>query len=166
MKRGSRARSKVVLEADKRRTTFQVLLKVARLVNERSLARVNAEAGRAVLRPALANLFPHIALEGTRVTELAAKLGVTKQAVSKLVGELVEQGVVELLPDPADARARLVRFTAHGVTAIHHGMSVFREVERELATVVGEDLMERLGDDLRALLDALEGRGPGAPSAS
>lgn len=163
MTRGPKARSKAALEADKRRTTFQVLLKVARLVNERSLARANAEAGRAVLRPAVANLFPHIALEGTRVTELAAKLGVSKQAVSKLVGELVAQGVVELLPDPADARARLVRFTAHGVTAIHQGMSVFREVERELAAVVGEDRMRRLGDDLHALLDALEGRGgPGA----
>ncbi|MCC6623375.1 MAG: MarR family transcriptional regulator [Deltaproteobacteria bacterium] len=124
------------------------------------MARVNAEAGRVVLRPAIANLFPHIALEGTRVSELAGKLGVSKQAVSKLVGELVGEGVLELGPDPDDARARRVRFTRRGIAAIHHGMGVFREVERELGERVGAERLARLGDDLRALLDALDAAEP------
>ena len=144
------------LEKEKRATTFQVLLKVARLVNERSIARVNETVGRSVFRQALANLFPHIALEGTRITELAAKVGVSKQAVSKLVGELQQEGIVELAADPTDARARLVRFTKKGLSSIHRGMSVFREVEEELAEEVGEARMKRLGNDLRVLLDALE----------
>jgi DNA-binding MarR family transcriptional regulator len=146
------------LEADKRATTFQVLIKVARLVNERSIARVNERAGRTIFRQALANLFPHIPLEGTRITELAHKLQVSKQAVSKLVGELEAEGILETVPDPQDGRARLVRFTPRGIEAIHEGMKAFRDVESQLARKVGRKRLERLGDDLRVLLDALEGQ--------
>jgi DNA-binding MarR family transcriptional regulator len=143
------------LDADKRATTFQVLLKVARLINERAIARVQSESKRSFFRPAIANLFPHIAFEGTRVSALAAKVGVTKQAVSKLVAELEREGLVELVPDATDARARLVRFTPVGVAAIRDGMRVFREVEDALAEAVGRERLERLGEDLLVLLDAL-----------
>lgn len=143
-------------EAEKRGNTLQVLLKVARLVNERAIARVNDEAGRNVFRPALANLVPHIALEGTRITELAQKLEVTKQAVSKLVGELEREGVVELVADPTDARAKLVRFTPQGMKAIRHGLGVFTAVEKELSRDVGEERMRALHEALVAMLDALE----------
>ena len=62
------------LDAAKRRSTFHLLLKCARLVNERALARVQEQSGRPV-RPSHTALFPHIALEGTRLTELAAAVG-------------------------------------------------------------------------------------------
>jgi len=153
-----RATDRRALEADKRATTFQVLLKVARLVNERSIAKARAATGKNVFRQALANLFPHIDLEGTRVSDLAARVGVSKQAVSKLVGELEGEGLLELAADPSDARARLVRFTPQGIAAIHRGMQILREVEAELTEAVGAARLERLGRDLGALLDALERR--------
>src|SRR5262245_40124839 len=125
-------------EAEKRANTLQVLLKCARLANERAISRVNEEARAVVFRQALANLLPHISLDGTRLTELADRVGVTKQAVSKLVSEFVDQGVLELTADPKDGRAKLVRFTPHGIAAMKHGLSVLASVEEEIATRVGK----------------------------
>ena len=147
------------IEATKRQATFHLLIRAARLVDEAAIDRINAEAGRVVARRALLALFPHIAFEGTRLTTLAARLGVSKQAVSKTVGELVEQGLVELIPDPSDGRARLVRFTARGTDAIRHGLGVLAALESELAVRIGADRMAALHDALAALLDAMEAPG-------
>ena len=144
------------LDVVKQKATLHLLMRAARLVDEAAIARINAEAGRPVVRRALLALFPHIAFEGTRLTTLAERLGVTKQAVSKTVGELVEQGVLELVDDPSDGRARLVRFTAHGTDAIRHGLGVLGALEAEMAERIGPDRMEALHDALAALLDALE----------
>lgn len=143
-------------EAEKRANTLQLLLKCARLANERAIARVNEQAGAAVFRQALANLLPHISLEGTRLTDLASKVGVTKQAVSKLVSEFVDQGLLELVPDPGDGRAKLVRFTPKGVDAIRHGLSVLASVEAEVRERIGKTHMRALHDGLAAMLDAME----------
>src|SRR5687767_2166502 len=102
------------LERKKRQSVGQLLFKCARLLNERAIARVNRQVGQPVLRASHTNLFPHIDFEGVRLTELAQRLGVTKQAVGQVVAELEELGVVEVRPDPSDGRAKLVRFTTKG----------------------------------------------------
>lgn len=150
------ARERKRFDAEKRANTLQVLLKCARLANERAIARVNEQAGAAVFRQALANLLPHIALEGTRLTELARSVGVSKQAVSQLVSEFVDQGVLELSPDPEDRRAKLVRFTPRGMDAVRHGLSVLASVEAEIAAKIGKARMRSLHEALVAMLDALE----------
>jgi DNA-binding MarR family transcriptional regulator len=149
-------------EAKKRANTLQVLLKCARLANEQAISRVNERAGAPVFRQALANLLPHIALEGTRMTELAELVGVSKQAVSKLVAEFVDQGMLELAPDPEDGRAKLVRFTPRGVDGIRDGLAVLASVETEIASKVGKKRMLALSEGLVAMLDALEGMAAGA----
>ena len=119
------------IEAAKRVSAGHLLLKAARLLNERATARVR---------------------------ELAARVGTSKQAVGELVGELEDMGFLRRDPDPADARARLVRFTAHGRRALLHGLSILAEIEAELAVEIGSTRMDRLRADLGRLLDALEGR--------
>ena len=151
-----RSKERARFESEKRANTLQVLLKCARLANERAISRVNELAGAAVFRQALANLLPHISLDGTRMTELADRVGVSKQAVSKLVAEFVDHGLLELAPDPSDGRAKLVRFTPRGVEAIRHGLSVLASVEDDIATRIGKKRMRELRDGLVAALDALE----------
>src|SRR5215510_8733281 len=101
------------LEAEKSKRTAQLLLKAARLVNERAIARVRERTGRPV-RVAHTTLLPHVDLEGTRLTVLAKRLGVTKQAAGQLVDELEQFGMLERVADPADARAKLVKFSRRG----------------------------------------------------
>ncbi len=149
----------VELEAQKRASVGQLLLKAARLLDERAVARIASRTTRGPkLRTAHTRLLPHIALEGTRLVDLAKKIGVTKQAISQTVGEMVEMGVVELAPDPEDARAKLVRFTPRGLQGISHGLAVLAEIEGELAARVGKKRMSELRETLAAIVDALEQR--------
>jgi DNA-binding MarR family transcriptional regulator len=145
-----------LLEQAERTSPFQLLMRVARRVDERARERINAEAGRVVARPASMALLPHVALEGTRVVDLADKLQISKQAVSKRVAELVEEGIFELVDDPSDGRARLVRFTAHGKAAIHHGLGVLASLERELGERIGPDRLAELHRTLLELDAALD----------
>jgi DNA-binding MarR family transcriptional regulator len=144
------------LEKEKRASVGQLLFKCARLLDERAIARVNRAIGQPPLRPAHTNLFPHIDFAGTRLSDIARRIGITKQAVGQLVADLAARGVVELLDDPADGRAKLVRFTAAGTTAIRHGLEVLRSIEAELGAEIGEQNMRALHRALLALLPALE----------
>lgn len=145
------------LEQKKRASTGQLLLKAARLLNERAVSRVQAE-GATGLRLSHMSLLPHIDFEGTRLTELAERVGVTKQAVSKLVDDLCEMGVVERAADPDDRRAKRVRFTKKGLDAISHGLDVLGGLEDELAAELGPERMEALRETLAELVDILERR--------
>ncbi len=145
------------LEAAKRASTAQLLFKCARLVNERALATLPTDEDTPRPRPAHMSLFPHIALEGTRPSELAKKLGVSKQAVGQLVGELEAMGIVERRPDPDDGRAKRVVFTERGLASILEGLAHLRRVEAELRAAIGEDAMASLREGLLALHDHLDG---------
>ncbi len=144
------------LEARKRASVAQLLFKCARIVNERAIARLRAQTGLPV-RTAHTLLFPHLDFEGVRATEIAEKLGVSKQAVGQLVDELEAMGAVERVPDPKDGRAKLVRFSAAGRAGILQGLGVLGEIERELANAIGERRFRALHDALLALHDQLEG---------
>lgn len=143
------------LERAKRASVAQLLFRCARLLNERALARVRERFGVPV-RPSHASLFPHIDLEGTRLTELARRLGVSKQAVGQLVGELEEFGVLERVPDPEDGRAKRVCFTEAGRRSLFDGLAVLGEVEHELAQELGARRMRALHRTLVDLLAWLE----------
>ena len=144
------------LELEKAQSTVQLLLKAARLLNERAISRVRSRTNKPV-RVAHTALFPHIDLEGTRLTDLASRLGVTKQAAGQLVDELVEMGMLERAPDPADARAKLVRFTRRGKAGILDGIAVLKELEAELEELVGASRMRTLHDVLTAIVRDADG---------
>jgi DNA-binding MarR family transcriptional regulator len=143
------------IEVAKRESFGHLLLKAARLFNERAIARVRAETG-ADLRAAHTALLPHVDFAGTRLTELAARVGTSKQAVGELVAELEDMGMLRRDVDPSDARARLVRFTPRGKRALLHGLGVLGEIEAELAAALGVSALARLRADLGRLLRALE----------
>lgn len=148
------------LERRKRASLGQLLLRSARLLDERALARL-ARRGAPEVRRAHLTLLPHIDLDGTRLTDVAERARVTKQAVGQLVEELEAMGVVERTPDPEDRRAKRVRFTPSGIKALLHGLGVLQELEDELTRSLGQKQMSSLKRGLTALLAALES--PEAP---
>jgi DNA-binding MarR family transcriptional regulator len=134
------------------RSTLELLFRAARLVNERAIARVNDRG--IPLRAAHTALFPHISAEGVRLTALADKLGISKQAIGPLVDDLEREGVVERIADPADARAKLIRWTKKGQRALVHGIGVLQALEAELAETVGKRRMAELATTLELLIAA------------
>jgi len=144
------------LDHAKHQSTFQVLFKVARLLDETAVARFAAKHQRPELRRSHTSLLPHIALEGTRITELSQRLGITKQAVSQLVDDLEQLGVLARVPDPDDLRARRVVFTERGRQGLLEGLQVLQELEAEAARDIGKQRMAGLREALLALLAKLE----------
>jgi DNA-binding MarR family transcriptional regulator len=138
-----------------RRTPLSVLLIAA----ERALAAELEEglrtAGYADLRAAHAQVFAALDPEGARLTDLAARAGMTKQAMGELVRYLEQHGYLEVEPDSRDRRAKVIRPTERGLSA--HGASAWLLAESD------RRLSERLGDqgllDLRARLGVISGAG-------
>jgi DNA-binding MarR family transcriptional regulator len=143
------------LEAAKHASTGQLLLKAARLLDEVALERVRSVPGAPPVRPAHTRLFPHISLDGVRATDIASRLGVTKQAVAPLVADLVDWGMVEQVPDPSDGRARLVRWTEEGRRGLLHGLGVLGRLESEWAERAGADAVAVTRQSLLTLLAML-----------
>ncbi|MEZ4472570.1 MAG: MarR family transcriptional regulator [bacterium] len=141
------------LEAAKHASTLQLLFKAARLLDEEALRRVQAAPEVPSLRRSHMAIFPHLDLDGTRITDLAERMQVSKQAVSQLVADLEAAGVVARVPDAADARARRVVFTDRGRGAMLHGLGVLRALEAELAAAVGP--LDPLRDALLRILASL-----------
>ncbi|HEY0465266.1 MAG TPA: MarR family transcriptional regulator [Polyangiaceae bacterium] len=144
------------LETRKRESVAQLLFKCARLVNERAISKVNELPQAIRLRSSHTNLFPHLDFEGVRITELARRLDISKQAISQTIAELELMDVVETIPDPSDGRARLARFTDKGKQAILQGLGVLRGIEVEMERSIGKENFEALHRSLLALEKMLE----------
>lgn len=141
------------LAAAKRASTLHLLFQVARLQNERALNMV-PEAPGPRSRAAHLSLLPHIDLgEGTRVTDLAEKLGITKQAVGQLVDDLEEMGAVARVPDPEDGRAKRVVFTENGRESMLRGLKHLIAMEPRIRQVLGPRLLKSFREALLLLLD-------------
>lgn len=87
----------------------------------------------------------------TRAAHIAANLGVSRQAMSQLLAELAEIGLVELRPDPHDRRARLVVLSEVGIEIREAAQQILRDLEGELAAAVGTSAMATLRIALRNL---------------
>ncbi|MES2638959.1 MAG: MarR family transcriptional regulator [Myxococcota bacterium] len=133
-----------------------LLFRTARILNELGVARSSAEFGIPGLRAAHMGVLPHLDLSGTRATEIARRMGISKQAVGELLDEIEAFGVIERVPDPTDGRARIVRFTERGRAGLLVGLGVLAGIEAELAARIGADTVARLKADLSVALPAIE----------
>lgn len=113
------------------------------------LHRRLAAAGHSGLRPAHGFLFQALGPHGATASEIAARLGVTKQAARLVVEELAALGDVVRGEDPDDGRRRPVRLTARGEDALRRSVAIFDELRDEL---VAELDPARLADGSRLLV--------------
>ena len=77
----------------------------------------------------------------------------TKQSMSYLVSSLEADGFVEIVNDPADARAKLVRLTEKGVQAEKALSASSTSLEAVLSEQIGEDRLEALRSTLIELVE-------------
>lgn len=89
----------------------------------------------------------------TGISDLAGFLIVRHNSAVELADRLASAGLVTREPDPADRRRVLLRLTAEG--------------ERRLATLSASHFaeLERIGPELRALLDQMDARRDDSPEA-
>lgn len=116
---------------------------VQRALEDRVLADL-AAAGFDDLTTAQARVMARVGPNGTRVTDLAEQARVTKQTVVTTIDLLAGAGYVRRIPDPTDARARLVVFDERGLAALEVARTTEAAVQEEWTRHLGRRDTERL----------------------
>jgi DNA-binding MarR family transcriptional regulator len=97
-------------------------------------------------------VFANVPPEGIRLTDLAERAGMSKQAMSELVADLEQLGYVRRVPDPVDRRAKIIEFTGRGWQAVDAALAAFGRMEDALDEQVGPGRMNQLRRTLLAIL--------------
>ena len=82
----------------------------------------------------------HLAVSGSRLSELASSAGMSKQAMGDLVTQCEAWGLVTREPDLLDKRARQVVFTASGLLWLQAFERAVAQAESEFKQAVGTDV--------------------------
>lgn len=93
-------------------------------------------------------VLTNIANGVSRASHIAANIGVSRQAMSQLIGEMIEAGLVEVAPDPLDKRAQLVRAAPAGAEIREAAQAILRDLEGELERNVGKRRLQSLREAL------------------
>lgn len=99
-------------------------------------------------------VLTHVANGVTRASRIAENLGVSRQATSQLLAEMVERGLIEIVPDPDDRRAQRVQFAPRSSGIREDAQTILRSLEEEMEQALGLELMT----GLRTALDRFPGR--------
>lgn len=114
----------------------RLLLQAHRRAQAASLAKLQA-SGHAEIRlghlPVITNLDP----EGTRITDLAARAGMTRQMMGRLVKELEALDYVRSRPHDTDQRAVVVSLTERGERFRSDAPAAMAAVDRDFTALLG-----------------------------
>ncbi|GAC1526112.1 MAG: hypothetical protein NVS2B4_02580 [Ramlibacter sp.] len=97
-------------------------------------------AAKAQVGAAHVQITRHLLRQGSRLTELAKRANMTKQAMGDLVTQCEAWGLVVRRPDPLDGRARLVTFTDIGLAWLQAFREAVRQAEAEFRSEVGDEV--------------------------
>ena len=132
-----------------------LLLKLPYVALERYSGRRLRELGYGEVRPAHYAVFQALSPEGSRLTELAERAGMTKQSMGYLVDHLERHGYLERVPDPADQRAQIIRVTPKAKKYDQVVEGVLEELHDAWAGRMGKAKFRQLRDLLGELVGVL-----------
>ena len=118
-----------------------------RFITDRLNAAV-AAAGIADMRAPYGYVIRALHGERLGLTELAERLGVTKQAAIKVVDEMEARGFLTREPHPSDRRAKHLTLTERGLAVRAAALAERHRMEAELRAALGDPD----GDALRRVL--------------
>jgi DNA-binding MarR family transcriptional regulator len=113
-------------------------------------------AARAQVGAAHIHITRHLAVGGSRLTDLAASAGMSKQAMGDLVDQCEAWGLVTREADPHDKRARRVVFTPAGLLWLEAFRQAVTRAEEEFTHAVGANVATVVALGLEAYAGADE----------
>jgi DNA-binding MarR family transcriptional regulator len=133
---------------------------IGRLLNsaircfEERVLELMTQAGHGDTRLSHVSLTRNLDRSGTRVTELARRSAMTKQAMGELVDQCEALGLVERTTDPSDRRARTVTFTKAGLVWLEDFRRAVERAEKEMRDQVGTAALEQIKKALKRYASA------------
>lgn len=130
------------LQQSRRQGIGRLLLLARRDFAKRLARRMREQGDPRLMSASRSAILPYIDLEGTRSTEVARRMGISKQAVARAVKELEEDGLLARAPDAADGRAFLITFTEDGVEFLLRIHANIVAIENEYQQMAGMEDMK------------------------
>lgn len=124
--------------------------------NDRALLKLR-ERGYQELTLFHTALISNLDIEGTRISTLADRANMSKQAMGQIVNDLETRGYISRSTDPDDKRAYIIQFTDKGWQFLQDAYAVKNEIEAEYSAMLGKAGMETLMDLLNRLIQATDG---------
>jgi DNA-binding MarR family transcriptional regulator len=143
-----------------RHTTAGRLLHNAARKFDAHVLQILSERGWKDVRLVHINLTRCLEFSGTRLTELAKRAAMTKQAMGELVDECERIDLVARTADPSDGRAKIVVFTTRGKRFMGAFRDAIATAEEEMTAQFG---LERLRGIKEALAQYAGETWEGAP---
>ena len=132
----------------------RLLLRAVRAVQSTYIERLQ-QRGNPGLRtghiPVFAGLDPESA-EGTRITDLANRAGMTRQMMGRLVRELEALGYLTTATHPDDQRAVVVTMTERGNAIRGEAAAVITELEADYAVLLNDPDLASLKGALQSII--------------
>ncbi|MCV2491586.1 MarR family winged helix-turn-helix transcriptional regulator [Geodermatophilus sp. YIM 151500] len=125
-----------------------LLVDVVNRVLPDAIDRALKDAGYTDVTRAHGAVFDALDPGGSRITEMAARMRITKQAMGELCAALEQRGYLQRRPDPADGRAKLVALTAKGEQLVDVARGALRDLDEQWIDHLG-------GAEARALRSSL-----------
>ena len=135
--------------------TGRLFWKAHRAFGELAFEKLH-ERGYAGLSTVHTNLLANLDIDGTNVTTLADRAGITKQAMGRLASELEGAGYIRVKSDPKDARVRVLLLTGTGRQLMLDSLEVMAELERRYEGSVGRDRVAAILRGLAAFVEQAE----------
>lgn len=131
-------------------TVISLFRRGTRLMVDELVRRLDA-AGYPGITASEHLIFESLPPAGARVTEIAARVGMTHQAAGELIAALETRRFLARRPDPADGRARIVVLTPQGRALIRTALREIAAIERAWSSRLAD---AGLVGDLRGALHA------------
>lgn len=119
------------------------------------LLRHAHERGHAEIQPAHNAVFGTLPPEGARAAVMAHRAGITRQSMGEVIRDMVRLGVLEMVPDPSDGRAKIVTYTAHGRKIAQSGFERIIEIDRLIRETYGDADVDATARVLSGIIDLL-----------
>jgi DNA-binding MarR family transcriptional regulator len=107
------------------------------------------------IRPEHLRLISIISLEPVNINELSKRARVTKQAMSKMVGDLISKGFIAYETDPNDSRSKIISITKEGVGFLDYFLGCSKLVEQRFEEIIGAKKTQQLIDILSELTEGI-----------
>lgn len=108
----------------------------------------------ASVRPADIRVFAQLRGRTVKLSAIHREMGFSRQAAQQAIDRLVAHDMIRVLPDPDSRRDKLVAITEKGQRWRAIAAAQIRQIETEIADIVGEDAKEALRRHLQDLLKA------------
>ncbi len=112
-------------------------------------------AGYDDLSAAHVGLWRYPGLDGLRPSQVADRVGITKQSVNDLLGHLERHGYLLRVPDSADGRARVIRLTSRGRRLEQTIYAEAGSAQLRIAEILGPQRFAHLHSSLELLTEQL-----------